>query len=279
MKPLLENISLKKGEASFLVFALVKPKFDFFWHYHPEYELTLIINGSGRRLVGDSNENFESGDLVLIGPGIPHTWVNNRSINGKSEAIVIQFSEHFIERFSGLEELFELNKLLTLSKQGISINGKKTEGVKEQIKLLPTKTGLEKIISLLQILNNISNFKSTTLASSFYYPLKGKENTNRINKVCQFVQKHATEPLTINKAASLINLSPSAFCKFFKRITGTTFSDYVNDIRIANVCCELMETDKQIAEIAFGNGFETLSYFNKVFLKKKKFTPSSYRNQ
>jgi AraC-like DNA-binding protein len=96
--------------------------------------------------------------------------------------------------------------------------------------------------------------------------------------VCQFVQKHAAEPLTIHKAAALIHLSPGAFCKFFKRITGKTFSDYVNDIRIAHVCTQLLATDRQIAEIAFMNGFETLTYFNRVFLKKKGIRPGQYRS-
>jgi hypothetical protein len=115
------------------------------------------------------------------------------------------------------------------------------------------------------------------LASSFYQPLRGKENEKRINKVCQYIQKHASEPMNIQKAAALIHLSPSAFCKFFKRITGKTFSDYVNDIRIANVCSQLLATDKQVAEIAYGNGFETLTYFNRIFLKKTNMRPSIYR--
>jgi len=83
--------------------------------------------------------------------------------------------------------------------------------------------------------------------------------------------------LTIHKAAAQIHLSPGAFCKFFKRITGKTFSDYVNEVRIANVCNQLMATDKQVAEIAYSNGFETLTYFNRVFLRKKKMRPGSYR--
>jgi AraC-like DNA-binding protein len=85
--------------------------------------------------------------------------------------------------------------------------------------------------------------------------------------------------LIIHKAAALIHLSPGAFCKFFKRITGKTFSDYVNEVRIANVCNQLMATDKQVAEIAYGNGFETLTYFNRVFLKKKGMRPGEYRKQ
>ena len=115
------------------------------------------------------------------------------------------------------------------------------------------------------------------MVSTYYQPLKGSENEKRINKVCQYLQKHATETLTIHKVAALIHLSPSAFCKFFKRITGTTFYDYVNDIRIANVCSQLLATDKQVAEIAYENGFETLTYFNRIFLKKKNMSPSIYR--
>jgi AraC-like DNA-binding protein len=277
MKALLEDNKAKKGQHSFMAYHISAPTFDFFYHYHPEYELTLILKGRGRRLVGDSHENFERGDLVLIGPGLPHTWVSDGDEEGTSEAIVLQFSEDFIERFAGLDELSAVNKLLLHAKQGISFKGKKSAVAREQIKLLPAKRGIEKITGLLHILSELSTLKPVPLASSFYQPLKGEENEKRINKVCKYVQKHAAEPLTIHKAAALIHLSPGAFCKFFKRITGKTFSDYVNDIRIANVCNELMGTDKQVAEIAYGNGFETLTYFNRVFLRKKKIRPGSYR--
>jgi AraC-like DNA-binding protein len=278
MKPLLEDLASKMSHHSFVAFAVNQPTFDFYWHYHPEYELTLIINGKGRRLVGNSHENFQSGDLVLIGPGLPHTWVSGRGVKGRSEAVVIQFSQDFMGRFADLEELTAINKLLLLAKQGILFNGKIPASTIQQILLLPEKIGIEKITGLLQILDELSVLKSVSLTSSFYQPLKGKENENRINKVCQYVQKHAAESLTIHKAATLIHLSPGAFCKFFKRITGKTFSDYVNDIRIANVCNQLVATDKQIAEIAFMNGFESLTYFNRVFLKKKRVRPSQYRS-
>jgi AraC-like DNA-binding protein len=277
MKPLLEDIGKKRGIQSFLAFAINQNRFDFFWHYHPEYELTLIVKGKGRRLIGDNHEYFESGDLVLIGPGLPHTWVSNSSMKGESEAIVIQFSVDFIERFAGLDELSAINKLLLYAKQGIAFKGKYSAAVKELIKRLPEKRGVEKITGLMHILNELSKLRAVSLASSFYQPLRGLENEKRINKVCQYIQKHAAEPLSIQKAAVLINLSPSAFCKFFKRMTGKTFSDYVNDIRIANVCSQLLASDRQIAEIAYGNGFETLTYFNRIFMKKINMQPTRYR--
>ena len=277
MKPFLEDIGKKRGQHSFLAFEIKQKKLDFFWHYHPEYELTFIVKGKGRRLVGDSYQYFESGDLVLIGPELPHTWVSDSGLKGNCEAVVIQFSVEFIERFTALDELSGIRKMLTLSNQGISINENKSASLKEVLKGLPYKSGIEKVTGLLHILDTLSRVKMTTLASPFFQPLKGRENEKRINIVCQYIQKHATETLTIHKAAALIHLSPSAFCKFFKRMTAKTFSDYVNEIRITNVCNDLLATDKQVAEIAYENGFETLTYFNRIFLKKKNMSPSSYR--
>ena len=277
MKPFLEDINKKRGQQSVLAFSLHQPRFEFKWHYHPEYELTLILNGQGRRLVGDSLENFSSGDLVLIGSALPHTWVSDYNSKERAAAVVIQFSSNFIDQFSEMEELSAVRNLLMQARQGRFFSTGKKPDILEQIKAMPEKKGVDKITGLLHILNDLSGYESLPLASSFFHPLKGKENENRINKVCQFVQKNAAEHLTIHKAAALIHLSPGAFCKFFKRITGKTFSDYVNDIRIANVCNALLATDKPVSVIAYANGFETLTYFNRVFLKKKGLRPAEYR--
>lgn len=277
MKPLLEDIGKKRGQHSIIAFEIEQQKLDFFWHYHPEYELTLIVHGKGTRMVGDHHENFESGDLVFIGPDLPHTWMSDRHMEGNCKVVVIQFTKELIQRFIGLEEDAKINGFLSDSKRGLTINSNKNDNVKNLIKALPSKTGIDKISVFLQILHLLSTLESRTLASSFYQPLKGAENEKRINTVCQYIQKHSTEPLTIQKAASIIHLTPSAFCKFFKRITGKTFSDYVNDIRIANVCRDLIATDKQVSTIAFENGFDTLTYFNRIFLKKKGMKPSNYR--
>ena len=277
MKPLLEDIGKKRGQHSIIAIEIEQQKLDFFWHYHPEYELTLIVHGKGTRMVGDHHEYFESGDLVFIGPDLPHTWMSDRHMEGNCKVVVIQFTKELVQRFIGLEEVAKINSFLSDAKRGLTINSNNNENVKNLIKALPSKTGFDKISVFLQILHLLSTLETRTLASSFYQPLKGAENEKRINTVCQYIQKHSTEPLTIQKAASIIHLTPSAFCKFFKRITGKTFSDYVNDIRIANVCRDLIATDKQVSTIAFENGFDTLTYFNRIFLKKKGMKPSKYR--
>ena len=112
MKAQFEHISSKKGIESFLAYALTVPYFEFKWHYHPEFELTLITHGNGKRLVGDSYDNYEAGDLVLLGRELPHTWTSEPIKNKKVSAIVVQFPADFIERFTGLEEFKRMKACL-----------------------------------------------------------------------------------------------------------------------------------------------------------------------
>lgn len=278
MKPRLEQLSLKRNSHSFLCYKIEFPSIDFFWHYHPEYELTFIAKGKGKRLVGDSYDEFSDGDLVLLGPQLPHTWVGDGKRKDNYSAVVIQFSNEFIAPFLVLPEFSEIKKLLSKSHLGLYFPTSKNSKVIELIMTLPTLQGIEAISCLFTILQQISKAKFQPLASVFFQPLKRKENEIRVNKVFQYVQLHYKSQVSVRKAASLIHLSESAFCKFFKKTSGKTFSDYVNEIRVAHASGLLTETDKPIANIAFECGFESLTYFNRVFLKKKKMTPGKYRN-
>ncbi|MBX2966638.1 MAG: AraC family transcriptional regulator [Cyclobacteriaceae bacterium] len=277
MRALYENIASKKGNESFVAYALKVAFFEFKWHYHPEYELTLITKGKGKRLVGDSYENYETGDLVLLGADLPHTWSSDPVKNKPVSAIVIQFSPDFAHRFLELDEFKKIASLLASSARGLFFPDSKS--IRHELELLPTQTGVEKITSLLAILQKLTTLKHYKLSSEYFEAIKGEETESRINKVCRHIQTHAAENLSLEQVAALIHLSRSAFSKFFKRATGKTFSDYVNDIRIGNACHLLTETDKAINEIAYQTGFESLTYFNRVFLKKKNITPRDFRNR
>lgn len=278
MKAAYENVENKKQGASFVAYHSVVPYFEFKWHYHPEYELTLITQGEGKRLVGDSYENFEVGDLVLLGSGLPHTWSSEPTIKDKTSAVVIQFSTEFINSFLQHTEFDGIKRLLDASHSGLHFPTEPSEAIIRKIRKLPEQTAIARVISLLDILQMLSTQAGKPLSSEFFASAKGKENEERINRVCGYIQKHSAESISLDKAAGLVGLTNSAFCKFFKRVTGKTFSDYVNDIRTGNACRMLTESDKTINEIAFASGFESLTYFNRVFLKKKKMTPRDFRN-
>lgn len=277
MKPRLEHVSAMKGNHSFLCYELNVPDFDFYWHYHPEYELTCILQGRGKKLVGDSYENFREGDLVLLGPNLPHTWISDKRRKENCRAIVIQFSPAFVEQILQFRELTALEKLFTNSYKGLQLNHVKTNQCVTLMQEMIGASEVHKFSLLLQVFDLLSTMQATSLASAKYRAMKGNDNQQRINQVFQYVEREFKQGLSLKKAADSIHLSQSAFCKFFKRASGKTFSDYTNDIRIAHACQLLMETDKPIRAIALESGFESLTYFNRVFLRKKKLRPRAFR--
>lgn len=277
MKAKLEELSGKSSSQSFIFYELKVPSFKFLWHYHPEYELTFIVKGKGKRLVGDSYENFNGGDLILLGPKIPHTWVSDKVKNQPCRAVVIQFSAEFIDPLLAYQEMNAIKTLLSKSARGLSFYTRKNSNIESVMYDLTISKGVTSFTSLIHLLQRLTELKAKPLSSLHFRPLKGNENQQRINKVFQYVQKDFNGKVTLQKAASTIHLSESAFCKFFKRASGKTFSGYVNDIRIANACQLLMESDIPISQTATESGFESLTYFNRVFLQKMGVTPGSYR--
>lgn len=275
MKAFLEDIPAKKGTASFYKTRITVPGFEFKWHYHPEYELTYILSGSGYRVVGNSHEPFTSGDLVLLGSNLPHTWWGKNDDGSTSEAIVIQFSSEFIEPFLKLNEGQDLKKLLEKSANGIRFEP--DTSIVDKLGVLGDTTALKSILTLLSILQDLTEIKTTILCPNYYRHVVSKKFETRINKVCTYIQNHYSEPLSLKEVADLVSMSQSNFCKFFKKATSTTFSDYLNDLRINEACHLLIYSEDNISKIAEDCGFESLSYFNRVFLKKKLVKPSLFR--
>jgi AraC-like DNA-binding protein len=277
MKAVLEDIKLQKGASSFYAYRFQVPFFEFKWHYHPEYELTYIVKGNGYRIVGNTYENYTDGDLVLLGPNLPHTWTGKAIENENFEAIVIQFSKQFIGAFLGFDEAQLIKTLFENSNRGISFeaNSKWVESIKSLTEL----DGMDKIMRLISVLHELSQTKYKLIAPNTFHTIVSKKSELRINEVCLFIQKNFNSAISLKQVANQIYLTESNFCKFFKKATGKTYSDYLNEIRINEAARLLLQTDKTISQISFECGFETLSYFNRVFLKKKSQTPSVFRNE
>jgi len=275
MKAFLEDIPSKKGKASFYSTKITVQSFEFKWHYHPEYELTYIVRGSGYRIVGNSHEHFASGDLVLLGSNLPHTWWGKNEDGSRSEAIVIQFSNEFIEPFLRLNEGHAIKALLERAAKGLRFESDAAL-VDKLVSLGQTKE-MDSILSLLSILQNLTEKSGSNLCPDAYHNVISKKFETRINKVCTYIQNHYSERISLQQVSELVFMTESNFCKFFKKATSTTFSDYLNDLRINEACHLLIYTEDNISKIAQDCGFESLSYFNRVFLKKKRIKPSLFR--
>lgn len=277
MKPKLEQLRQPAGNRSFLCYRVSVPSFELLWHYHPEYELTYILKGRGKRLVGDEYQAFEAGDFVLLPPLMPHTWISDQPDDGLSSAIVIQFPETFAAKLLEFPELKILEKLFAKAGRGLHFTVPKTAEILPLLQKMPEANDVTQLANLQQILQKLTLRKSSPIASISYKPLKGKENQQRISMVFKYVQQSFREEISLGKAAGLVHLSESAFCKFFKRASGKTFSDYVNEIRIGHACQLLLETDHSVRDIAIASGFESMTYFNRVFLRKKNIRPGEFR--
>lgn len=280
MRARLENISPKMQGRSIYGLKINQASFDSLWHYHPEYELTYIIKGNGRRMVGDHMENFSEGDLVLLGPDLPHTWISERSTHTENSlALVIQFPEAFISPFRNLLELKNVHELLNKSGTGVRFLKYQPLVIEKRMLQIIEETNIKRVTGLLELLNDLANKKYKMLASHKFQIVKSDTTESRLNKVLVYMQKNYRSSIKLQEASKLIHLSNTAFCKFFKRSIGKTFSDYLNDLRILHACTLLIETEKPISQIAAESGFENLAYFNRVFLKKKNLQPTVFRKR
>ncbi len=206
---------------------------------------------------------------------MPHTWVSD-PMEELCSAIVIQFQAAFIDMVMGFPEFGQLKALLDLSGRGLSFPGKPL--LEEMICGLPGSMGAGRIILLFQILEQLSQQDSIALASQNFIPATTGDNETRINKVCRYVLRNIDRKISLQEVAGLVHLSEAAFCKFFRRATGKTFSDYVNDLRVSRACALLTGSDQPIGSIAYSCGFENLAYFNRVFLKRKSINPKRFRH-
>lgn len=284
MKPLFTQIG-KTPQDSLMVVKRDLPYFDTPFHFHPECELVYILSGSGKRIIGDKIENFEAGDMVFLGPNIPHVWYSDPSFYKKdagllSTAIVVYFSKDiFSEKFYLLEEAHALKDLFKKAERGLKIEGRAFEQVASFLEKMPDSNGMQKIVFLLQLLESISKAHNLEpLASITYKNSYATKDNHKIDKVFHYLNRNFMRDITMPEVAEICHMTPQSFCRFFKARTKITFVDFLNDIRISHARKLLIESEEQtIAEIAYLCGYKNLSNFNKLFKIKTKLTPKEYR--
>ena len=274
----------KGSEASFTIRHAVVPYMYDVWHYHEELELNLVLKGSGTRFIGDSVENFENDDLVLVGSNLPHVWKNSSSHYDLSpgveaEAILIQFLPMFLGTdFLNLPEMAPVMKVLESAKRGLLISGETRKTVGEKMKKMLKSNETEKLILLLDILRIIAfSTEVKELVSQGFLTFYKSANVDKINKVYNYIIANLTGKISLEEASGLVNMNVSAFCRYFKATTKKTFIDFVNEIRIGYACKLLIENKHNVTETCFKSGFNNLSYFNRQFKSAMGVTPKDYR--
>ena len=263
-----------------------EPHFYPFWHFHPESEIMLLKKSTGTRYIGDAIDNYQTGDVVLLGPNIPHLWRSSKEcfVEGApvtAKATVIYFREERLgSDFYDLPEMAQINKLLSTARRGVKFTGKKRAILEGKINEIVNMNGMDRIVSLLSLLNymaNQCNYKPIT--SLGYSPRVDVVDFSRFNRISTYLMSNFSKKITLDEIAAEASLSPTAFCRYFKSRTNKTFVGFLNEIRIGNACRLLMEREKSASEICYESGFNNLTNFNIQFRKIKGLTPLQYQSQ
>jgi len=257
------------------------------WHYHPELELHYVIQGEGVRLVGDNIGNFSSGEIILLGENLPHTWRCKEEYFQQNpdlavEAIVIQFLPDCLGRYLlGLPEAYLIPKLFEKAKNGLIVSGEAREKLIPLMYAAVEATNLDRIIILLSILKILAETDEVdTIATKYHaFAQSNESDTVRINKVCSYTLTNYKKEITLEEIASISNLSVTSFCRYFKLITKKTYYDFLIEIRISHACRMLIEDKLPTEVLCFDCGFNNVSNFYRHFKKITKMTPLEYKRK
>ena len=278
MKIALESIA-PENKSPFRLLHDPKLSHLFYWHFHPELELVYIEGASAKRHVGEHISQFEESDLVLIGPNIPHLNFDH-GVTTSYRKEVLHIKPNFKENIlNALPELKQIDRLLELSKYGIAFFGATKIEVGELLKQLHTFEPFAFFMAVLNILKRLSTSKEFVLLHKTPFVNKHNEKEQkRLRSIYAFIDERYENRITLDEVASLCNLTKPAFCRYFKKNTGTTFIAFLNQYRVSQAKRYLL-SGKNVTETCFSCGFESLSYFNRSFKKIVGENPSNFRRK
>lgn len=280
IKPALEHINPSFGSSFTLVkFDKNKNQNTNYWHYHPEIELVYVNGGTGKRQIGSHISHYTNGDLILIGSNLPHCGFTDKFTGNKSE-IVIQFQPEFINSLTANKpEMHHISLLIERSKFGLAFTGKTKANIGSRIHKLGEQQGFERFLGLLSILHELQGSEEYQILNATGYSMQANvEDNERINRIFNHVKTHFQEAIALDDMAAMAGMTTPSFCRYFKKMSGKTFTTFVNEYRLVHASKLLSENTLSITEICFESGFNNFSYFNKSFKKFTGKTPSDYRN-
>lgn len=281
MKPYLEKVTVADDASWSMVRVPREPTIPFEWHHHPEYELTLTVNSRGRRFVGDHVGSYDDGDLVLLGPSLPHTWSSASKIdrNKPHLVMVIWFRPEWARGLTGLlTELRKVAGLLDRSTRGLKFSAGAAGRVRPKIEAIFGKPPADRLLDLISVLLTLAeDSEAEPLTAPARSPIAASSGS-RIDRVLDHLHAHYTDDLRMDDLARIAALSPSGFHRMFTRHTRLTLSEYVTRLRIGEACARLTTEDRPIAHIAGMVGYRSLANFGRQFKALKGLTPRQYRN-
>ena len=275
MKIQKEIIEFEEGKS----FKLFSPSLKdcFFWHYHPEIELVYVEASNGIRHVGKNISDFKESDLLLIGSNVPHLNFDYK-IQTECKQLVLQMRENFLQDLIfPIPEFENIKQLLDRSYLGLSFSGETKKIVVEKLHIIKDENSFKSFIGLIEILQILANSTEVKELNNEDTRIKWFLNDKiRMGTIYDYIHGNYDKKTNVNEIAEMVSLSTPAFCRYFKKQTNMTFTDFVNNYRI-NQAKLLLLQNSCVTEVCFQVGFESLSYFNKLFKKYIGETPSAFK--
>lgn len=273
-KPIPSESKLFKVE-----FQKTSQEFYYPWHYHAELELTFTLTGQGVRYIGNSIENFYGDELVLLGSNLPHTWTTTIDQSQPVTAIVIYLKEDFFDKnWMQSIEFESIRNLSILMNKGIKVSKEVALALKPKFFEMLNASPFERLMILLQVLEYLSHNQEYKFLceQEFSCDLDDTDKT-RINSVYDYIQKNYQRQISLTDIAARLNMSEEYFSRYFSKTMKKPFFEFLNEYKINRACKLLIETDKQISEICYASGFESIPFFYRQFKKFKDCQPKAYR--
>lgn len=251
-----------------------------FWHFHPELELVYVDKGEGRRHIGNHLSYFQNSQLLLIGANLPHSGFGDKFTRRGSETI-IQFKPDFLgDTFLSTPEMKSIAILFERAKKGVLFHREVKDSIGPMIKDIVKYHGFNRILKFLEILHDLSLTKDYTLLNVEGFAFETTaQDANRIEKIYSHINNNFARPLSLEEISGIASMTVPAFCRYFKKTTGRTFTRFVNEFRIVQARRLLSEKTDSITDICYEAGFNNFSHFNKLFKEYTGQSASQYRNE
>ena len=250
------------------------------WHFHPELELVYVDKGRGKRHIGNHLSYFNNSMLILIGSNLPHNGFTDRFTETGTETIV-QFKSDFLgDEFFNAPESMAINSLFERAKKGILYKPEIKKIVGPKIQSLIEYEGLSRVLKLLEILDDLANTEEYTLlnADGFAFETKHQDSA-KIDTIFKHINNNFRSHISLEEIADKVSMTVPAFCRYFKKATGKTFTKLVNEYRVVHATKLLLEKQMSIADVCYECGFNNFSHFNKLFKEFTGKSASQYRNE
>lgn len=273
-----EQITPDQGQ-SFRVLLSPGLQDQYYWHFHPEYEIVYVESAGGIRHVGRHISRYTGSDLVFIGPDIPHLNFDY-GVRSQCEQVVVQMKADFLgAEFFELPEMTAIRDLFEQAKQGLSFHGGTRDQVGERLKRLPGLQPFAQLIELLQLLQLLSQSnEKESLHGRPAHETASFRSRERLMRIYRIVEEKYQHRIDIRELAEAVHLSTPAFCRFFKKMTRMTFTGFLNQYRVSQAKNLLLQ-DHTVTEACFRSGFDNLSYFNRTFKRETGDNPSVFKKK